>query len=281
MDESSTETETHVTRPSDPSPIPKRTFQVDHLRVEVHEGRDALGAAAARHLASALRDAAGTRERLGMVFASAPSQVETLAALTAEPDLPWSAVTAFHLDEYLGLPSDHPRSFAGFLREHVAGRVPLAAAHYLNGEAEDPDGECARYGELLASVGLDLACVGVGENGHVAFNEPNDTDFGDPRRVRIVELDDRSRRQQVNEGLFPALDAVPGSALTLTVPAILAARTIACVVPGSSKAEAIRRMLTGEVSPTCPASALRRHQAATLFLDVESAGSVEGVGEPS
>jgi glucosamine-6-phosphate deaminase len=245
----------------------------------VHADRDALGAAAARHLASALRDAARGRDRLGMVFASAPSQVETLAALTAEPDLPWRHVTAFHLDEYLGLPADHSRSFAGFLREHVADRVPLAAAHYLDGEAEDPEGECARYGELLDAVGLDLGCVGVGENGHVAFNEPNDTDFADRRRVRIVELDDRSRRQQVNEGLFPALDAVPSRALTLTVPAILAARTIACVVPGASKAEAIRRMLTGEVSPACPASALRGHGAATLFLDEASAAGIAGAAE--
>ena len=265
-----------MTPPDAPSPV--RTFLVDRLHVEVHDDRDALGAAAARHLATALRDAARTRERLGMVFASAPSQVETLAALTAQPDLPWSAVTAFHLDEYLGLPSDHPRSFAGFLREHVAGRVPLAAAHYLNGEAEDPDRECVRYGELLGADGLDLGCVGVGENGHLAFNEPNDTDFDDPREVRIVELDDRSRRQQVNEGLFPTLDAVPRRALTLTVPAILAARTLACVVPGESKADAIRRMLTEDVSPACPASALRRHGAATLFLDVESAGAVEGLG---
>lgn len=267
-----------MTRPSESSPLPLHTFQVDRLRVEVHADRDALGAAAARHLAAALRDAARTRDRLGMVYASAPSQVETLAALTAEPDLPWRAVTAFHLDEYLGLSRDQPRSFAGFLREHVANRVPLAAAHYLNGEAEDPERECARYGELLESVGLDVGCVGVGENGHVAFNEPNDTDFGDPRHVRIVELDDRSRRQQVNEGLFPTLDAVPSRALTLTVPAILAARTIACVVPGASKAEAIRRMLTGDVSPACPASALRGHGAATLFLDVDSAAGVAGVG---
>lgn len=265
-----------MTSPPDPTPV--RTFQVDLLRVEVHADREAMGAAAARHLATALRDAARTREQLGMVFASAPSQIETLAALTAEPDLPWSAVAAFHLDEYLGLPRDHPRSFAGFLREHVAARVPLAAAHYLNGEADDPQQECARYDALLDSVGLELGCVGVGENGHVAFNEPNDTDFAEPRRVRIVALDDRSRRQQVNEGLFPALDAVPARALTLTVPAILAARTIACVVPGRSKADAIREMLTGEVSPACPASALRRHRAATLFLDEASAGSVEEAG---
>lgn len=261
-----------MTRASDPAPL--LTFEVDRLNVEVHADRDALGTAAARFLASALREAARTRDALGMVFASAPSQVETLAALAAEPDMPWSAVTAFHLDEYLGLPATHPRSFARFLREHVADRVPLAAAHYLNGEAEEPESECARYGGLLDTVGLDLGCVGVGENGHVAFNEPNETDFGDTHRVRIIELDGRSRRQQVNEGLFPALDAVPSRALTLTVPAILAAKTIACVVPGRSKAGAIRQMLTGEVSAACPASALRRHGAARLFLDAAAAAEV-------
>lgn len=260
---------------SDPAPRPLRTFDVDSLRIEVHADRRGLGQAAAAFLANALLESSDGRERLGMMFASAPSQVETLEALMNVPGLPWSIVEAFHLDEYLGLPTSHPRSFARFLREHVADRVPLAAAHYLDGETSDAEHECRRYGDLLADVGLDLGCVGVGENGHVAFNEPNDTDFDDPRRVRIVALDERSRRQQVNEGLFPSLDAVPARALTLTVPTIVSARTLACVVPGESKASAIRRMLTGSVSEACPASVLRRHPSAVLFLDEASASALD------
>lgn len=261
--------------PSNPVPQPLRSFDVDRLRVEVHADRRSLGEAAATYLANALRAAADGREQLGMVFASAPSQVETLEALTDAPGLPWSSVVAFHLDEYLGLPGSHDRSFARFLREHVADRVPLAAAHYLDGETPNPEQECRRYGDLLADVGLELGCVGVGENGHVAFNEPNDTDFDDARHVRIVGLDERSRRQQVNEGLFPSFDAVPARALTLTVPTIVSARTLACVVPGPSKARAIREMLTGSVSEACPASVLRRHPSAVLFLDEGSASDLD------
>jgi len=261
-------------------PVPVRAFEVDRLRVRVYADRPSMGLAAARHLARALREAGGAAggagtgtggAGIGMVFASAPSQVEVLAALTRESDVPWPAVTAFHLDEYVGLDDTHPRSFARFLREHVVEKVPLAAVHYLSTQGADLEEAAQRYGERLRRVGLAVGCIGVGENGHIAFNEPNDTDFRDPRQVRVIELDLRSRQQQVNEGLFASVDEVPTHALTLTVPAILAARTLACVVPGENKAAAVARMLAGPIAPDSPASALRAHPSATLFLDREAA----------
>jgi glucosamine-6-phosphate deaminase len=271
--------------PNAVDPVPVRSFEVDRLRVRVYADRGAMGLAAARHLARALREASvgtdaggvgtGTGGAgIGMVFASAPSQVEALAALTRERDVPWPLVTAFHLDEYVGLDDTHPRSFARFLREHVVEKVPLAAVHYLSTRDADLEAAALRYGERLRRVGLAVGCIGVGENGHIAFNEPNDTDFVDPRAVRVIELDLRSRQQQVNEGLFASVDEVPTHALTLTVPAILAARTLACVVPGENKAAAVARMLTGPIAPDSPASALRAHPAATLFLDREAAALI-------
>lgn len=256
-------------------PVPVRAFEVERLRVRVYADRGAMGLAAARHLARALREAGGTGGAgIGMVFASAPSQVEVLAALTRESDVPWPWVTAFHLDEYVGLDDTHPRSFARFLREHVVEKVPLAAVHYLSTRDADLEAAALRYGERLRRVGLAVGCIGVGENGHIAFNEPNDTDFRDPRLVRVIELDLRSRQQQVNEGLFASVDEVPTHALTLTVPAILAARTLACVVPGENKAAAVARMLAGPIAADSPASALRAHPSATLFLDREAAALI-------
>ncbi len=253
-------------------PVPVRAFEVDRLRVRVYADRPSMGLAAARHLARALREAGDAAAgAVGMVFASAPSQVEALAALTREPDVPWPAVTAFHLDEYVGLDDTHPRSFARFLREHVVENVSLAAVHYLSTRGADLEEVAQRYGERLRRVGLAVGCIGVGENGHIAFNEPNDTDFEDPRAVRVIALDLRSRQQQVNEGLFARIDEVPTHALTLTVPTILSARTIACVVPGDNKAAAVARMLTGPIGPESPASALRAHPDATLFLDAAAA----------
>ena len=265
--------------PNSVDPVPVRAFEVDRLRVRVYADRGAMGLAAARHLARALREAgdaasAAAAGAVGMVFASAPSQVEALAALTRELDVPWPAVTAFHLDEYVGLDDTHPRSFARFLREHVVEKVPLAAVHYLSTRGGDLEAAAQRYGERLRRVGVAVGCIGVGENGHIAFNEPNDTDFRDPRQVRVIELDLRSRQQQVNEGLFASVDEVPTHALTLTVPAILAARTIACVVPGDNKAAAVARMLTGPIGPESPASALREHPSATLFLYREAAALI-------
>jgi len=253
---------------------PIRSFSTDRLAVRVYPTRTAMGAAAAVQAASVLREAIAARGAGRVVFASAPSQVEFLHALAAAPAIDWPRVTAFHLDEYLGLPATAPQAFGQFLRQHLFDRVRPGTVWFLDGNAPDVGAEIGRYGRLLREAALDLACVGIGENGHLAFNEPDTTDFDDPALLRVVPLTPASREQQVHDGCFAGLDAVPRQALTLTVPAITAAETIVCIVPGPTKRDAVRQMLRGPVSPACPASVLRRHPAAALYLDTEAAAGL-------
>ena len=248
---------------------PVRTRRVDRLAVEVYATRGEMGEAAAARAAARVRAALDTGGAARVLFASAPSQIEFLHALAATPGIDWGRVTAFHVDEYLRFPARAPQAFGEFLREHIFDRVHPGTVRFIDGNA-DPGAEIARYTGLLRAGPIDLACIGVGENGHIAFNEPGDTDFDDPRLVRVVALNDRSRRQQVNDGCFETLDDVPTEAITLTVPAIMRAAAIVCVVPGPSKREAVRQMLRAPVSPDCPASVLRRHADAVLYADAES-----------
>lgn len=257
-----------------PEAKPVASFTVGSLSVKIFENRREAGMAAAAEAASDTIELARAEGQLAAVFASAPSQVELLASLVGWPGLPWGSITAFHLDEYVGIDNEAPRSFARFLREHLFDRVPVAQVHYLDGTAE-PEAEQYRYESLLREQPLGIACIGIGENGHIAFNEPDDTDFEDERLVRLVQLDETSRCQQVNEGLFPSLEEVPMRALTLTVPAISSARRIHCIVPGRSKAYAVERTLQGPVGEGCPATSLRSHPRATLYLDRESAANLE------
>jgi glucosamine-6-phosphate deaminase len=245
------------------------TTTVDRLQVQVYESRAAMGKAAAGHVAALLRTLLAGQDSVRMVFASAPSQNEFLAALATEPAVAWGRVTAFHMDEYLGMPVDAPQSFGRFIREHLLDRVHVGNAHYVDGTAE-PDDECRRYAGLLAEAPIDIVCLGIGENGHIAFNDPPYANFDDPRLVKVVELDDRSRHQQVHDGCFPTFDAVPRLALTMTIPALMGGRHLSAVVPAPSKAEAVRATLTGPVTDTCPASVMRRHPQAVLFLDPDS-----------
>lgn len=233
-----------------------------------------MGQAAAEWAAEALRQAIAVRGAARVVFASAPSQDEFLDALARAPDLDWQHVTAFHLDEYVGLPGDAPQAFGQYLRDRLFRRIAPAATHFLDGNARDLSAEARRYATLLAEAPLDLACTGIGENGHLAFNEPGMARFDDPELVRVVELDERSRRQQVNDGCFADLEQVPRQALTMTVPAILSARAVVCVVPGPTKREALRCLVKGPVSPQLPASALRRHRRAVLFADAVAAAGL-------
>jgi glucosamine-6-phosphate deaminase len=209
-----------------------------------------------------------------MVFASAPSQVEFLREFAAAPGIDWSSLTAFHMDEYLGVSADAEQSFGYFIRTHLFDKVPIGAAHYLDGVAADAAAECARYATLLGEGPIDIVCMGIGENGHIAFNDPPVADFDDPEVVKVVELDARCRLQQVHDGCFASLDEVPTHALTLTVPALMGAHVISCVVPAPSKAEAVRATLTGPIATACPASILRTHPRATLYLDPDSAAAL-------
>jgi len=253
---------------------PVRSLHADRLVVHVYGTRNDMGGAAAARAAEHLRAAIAARGEARVVFGSAPSQVEFLCALGGAPDLDWRCVTAFHLDEYLDLPAHAPQAFGQFLRAHLFDRVRPSNVWFLDGMARDVAAEIERYGCLLQQARLDLACVGVGENGHVAFNEPGSTDFDDAALLRVVALDHRSRWQQVHDGCFETLEAVPTRAITLTVPAIMAARAIVCVVPGPTKRDALKRTVHGAVSAECPASVLRRHDDAVLFADVEAAASL-------
>jgi glucosamine-6-phosphate deaminase len=253
---------------------PVRTLRVDRLGVEIYATRSAMGEAAAGRAAAILRGALATHGRARAVFASAPSQNEFLNALAETPGIDWRRVAVFHVDEYRGLPPDAPQAFGRFLRERLFDRVRPGTVWLIGGGARDAAAEIARYSALLSAAPLDLACIGVGENGHIAFNEPGAADFDDPALLRVVMLDERSRVQQVHDGCFEALDAVPAEAITLTVPAIMRAGSIVCVVPGPSKRAAVRAMLRGPVSTVCPASILRRHPDAVLYTDADAAGDL-------
>jgi glucosamine-6-phosphate deaminase len=207
---------------------------------------------------------------LRIVFACAPSQNEFLAALR-QMALPWECMTIFHMDEYLGLDAGHPAAFRHYLREQLLDHVQRWEFHPIHGETTQPDAECERYSRLLCEAPIDIVCLGIGENGHLAFNDPPAADFSEPHRVKIVELDPACRQQQVHDGCFASLDAVPRSAITLTIPALVSARAIFAIVPGARKAAAVRDALTGPVSTACPASILRTHPDVRLYLDKESA----------
>jgi glucosamine-6-phosphate deaminase len=257
-----------------------REFVVDALHVRVFDDADALGASAAAHAASVLRDAVEHRGVANAMFATGNSQFAFLAALVREPHVDWRHAVGFHMDEYVGIAADHPASFRRYLRERLVERVPIVSFHFIEGDAPDTAAECARYAALLRAHRLDLCCLGIGENGHLAFNDPP-ADFDDPLDVKTVALDETCRRQQVGEGHFPDVAAVPTHAITVTVPALLRAGTVIAVVPEARKAEPVRRTLRGAIDPSCPASILRRQPHATLYLDTGSASSIPTQGAPA
>jgi glucosamine-6-phosphate deaminase len=246
----------------------------DHLRVVIASDRPALGAEAAAYAAGRLRALLEAQDRVRVIFAAAASQNEFLDSLARAAGIDWSRVDAFHLDEYVGLPLGHERSFGRWLDEHIWSRVHPGRVERIDGG--NPAGgaaEAARYGALLADGGIDLALVGVGENGHVAFNDPHVADFDDPAWMKPVEIDDTSRHQQVRDGAFERFEDVPRVALTVTMSTIRACRIVSLVVPGPQKAAAIAAMLDGPVTTACPASVLRGHPDAVLFVD-EAAASL-------
>ena len=230
-----------------------------------------MGAAAATEAAQILRAAIHKQGAARIIVASAPSQNELIAGLAAAPEIDWRRVTIFHMDEYVGLPPTHPASFRNYQQTHLLSHVTPAVFHGIRGEAADPDAECARYSALLAEAPIDLVCMGIGENGHIAFNDPPVANFADPLKVKIVKLDEVCRQQQVNDGCFPNLTVVPQHAITLTCPTLMSGRTLVCVVPGIRKAAAIAATLRGDISTNCPASVLRIHPSATLFIDEAAA----------
>jgi glucosamine-6-phosphate deaminase len=249
-----------------------KKFLVELLQVEVHPTRREMGEAAGRAAARAISNAVTEQGSARVIFAAAPSQNEMLATLTADQSVDWSKVTAFHMDEYIGLPPDAPQRFSHYLKSHIFDRVQCAAVYFL-GE-QSPDRECDHYAKLLAEKTIDVVCLGIGENGHLAFNDPPVADFDDPALVKIVGLDDICRQQQVNDGCFPDIDAVPKNAVSLTIPALMSAKTLICTVPGKTKHTAVQKTLNDVISTNCPSTILRRHDDCTMFLDIDSFGEI-------
>jgi glucosamine-6-phosphate deaminase len=247
-----------------------RTLARGRIQVEVHADRATMGRAAAAAVSAHLRRAVETDGRAAAIFASAPSQNEMLAALREDRSIPWERVTAFHLDEYIGVDAAHPASFRRFLMDRLFAHVPVGAFHGLAGEARDAAAECARYAALLRAARPSLAILGIGENGHLAFIDPPVCDFFEPDDVRVVELDEPCRRQQVHDGSFATLEAVPRTALSLSIPFLLRVPVALAVVPGPAKRAAVAAAMDGPVTCACPASVLRRHPDARVFLDPAS-----------
>jgi glucosamine-6-phosphate deaminase len=239
------------------------------FRIETLPTRAACGAAAGRAAAEALRAVIAANGAARVVFAAAPSQSEMLAALMAAPAIDWSKVTAFHMDEYIGLAAGAPQRFAAWLDRHLFEEVRFGRVERIRPEP-DAAAECGRYAALLAEAPIDLVCLGIGVNGHVAFNDPPVADFDDPLDVKIVELDAVCRQQQVDDGAFATFADVPREAITLTVPRLMRADRLICTVPGPAKRAAVAATSRGPLSTECPASILRTHPACTLYLDRES-----------
>lgn len=244
-------------------------LSVDQMSVRIYDDKNQLGAAAADLGEKYISAAINERGHAVIILATGSSQFEFLEALT-QRQIDWKKVVAFHLDEYVGLSAGHPASFRRYLRERIIGKVGIPAFHSIEGDADVVEKECARLESLLSQYAVDVAFVGIGENAHLAFNDPP-AQFDDPVKFKIVELDEVSRRQQLGEGWFKTLDEVPKQAITMTIPAIVASRAIVCTVPDARKAKAVKNTLMNNITPEFPASVLRRHPEATLLLDRFSA----------
>lgn len=251
---------------------PVLTMNANKLKVQIYETRQELGADAANDAAKKIKELLSSTDRLiNIIFAAAPSQNEFLYSLSNQQGIDWSRINAFHMDEYVGLKKNSPQTFAYFLKENIFDKVPFNSVHYINGNAVDTEMECRRYAALLEEFPVDIVCMGIGENTHIAFNDPHIANFADPDMVKVVTLDEVSRQQQVNDRCFNTLEEVPFLAITLTVPALIKAESIFCMVPGKNKAAAAYKTLNSEVDEKYPSTVLQRHSNATLYLDKDSA----------
>ncbi len=239
--------------------------------VRVFSNREAMGIHAGKEIAEKIKSLLQEKEEIRVVFAAAPSQNEVLAYLAKDKDIDWSKIVAFHMDEYIGLSEGASQSFGRFLSEKLFEKVKPKKIHLINGNNDSKD-ECKRYASLLKKKPIDIVCLGIGENGHIAFNDPPVADFEDNDTVKIVKLDRACRQQQVNDGCFTDIFDVPEKAITLTIPEIVSGEFLFCVVPGKTKAIAVHNVLKGTITTEWPASILRRHPNCILFLDEESYG---------
>ncbi|HEY2467523.1 MAG TPA: glucosamine-6-phosphate deaminase [Terracidiphilus sp.] len=247
------------------------------LKLQVYADRRTAGEAAARDAADTLKELGRNEDRIGVIFATGDSQLETLRALTAIPGLPWERVSGFHLDEYVGIDQDHFASFRRYLRENLTERVPMQRFFEINGDSCDPARVQREYVKELNDADPQLCLLGIGENGHLAFNDPAEADFDDPGAMKIVTLDSECRQQQLAEGWFDKFEDVPERAMTLTIPTIMKVRKLIVSIPGRRKSRSIRRTLLEPISTACPATILRTHPNVTLYLDEESAAELGGL----
>jgi len=257
---------------------PIQQFTADHLHVDVYPTRDEMGKSAAKDAAAQIQALLNTKAFVNIIFAAAPSQNEMLFHLASHQDIDWSRVNAFHMDEYVGLHSTAPQRFGHFLDQAIFGKLPFHEVHYINGNASNPEEECSRYAALLEAHPVDLVCMGIGENTHIAFNDPHVADFNDASMVKLVALDEVSRMQQVHDGCFASVEEVPRMAITLTVPALMRAASIFCVVPGINKAQAVYHTINSPVTALYPSTALRLHENVRLYLDEKSASMLTSLG---
>ena len=257
------------------------TTQIESLPISVYETNEAMGRAAALEAAEIIKAAIAGKGEASIITATGNSQLTFLRTLRALDGIDWSKVRIFHMDEYIGLSDDHPASFPAFLQQHLLDHIPAPAAFYpVVAQAGDLERNCHEYAALLRAHPADLCAMGIGENGHIAFNDPPFAEFDDPVWVKVVRLDEVSRRQQVGEGHYGDLDEVPTHAITLTIPALLSAARVLCIVPEARKADAVERALNGPVSEVCPASILRRNPHVHLYLDADAADKWHAIKTP-
>jgi len=248
-----------------------KIFKKDLLQVKIYDTRDELGKFSAAGVASKIRELLKQKETINIIFAAAPSQNEFLESLIKEKYIDWSRINGFHMDEYIGLSKDAPQGFGNFLKAGIFDHLPFKSVHYLNGQCTSPEDECERYGKLLSSYPTDIVCMGIGENAHIAFNDPAVANFNDPAKVKVVPLDEVCRQQQVNDGCFNSFSEVPERALTLTVPTLFSASYLFCMVPGKTKATAVYNTINQSVVEKYPATILRKHKNAILYIEKDSA----------
>lgn len=255
---------------------PIHSFQKDKIQVRVFQDKAAMGEAAAGFVSQHLQEAIQKNGTANLILATGTSQFPFLEALK-KIDIDWGQITVFHLDEYIGLTEEHPASFRKYLKERILDEVHPGKIYFLNGDDENLATVIKNYETLLDNHPVDVACIGIGENGHIAFNDPPVADFNDPHTVKVVDLDIACRMQQLGEGWFPTFEDVPGKALSLTIPAIMKSRVISCFVPDERKSTAVYNTLYSEISTTCPASILRKHPDTVLWLDQDSASKISEV----
>lgn len=251
-----------------------KEFYKGTAHITIFENRNQMGIAAGKGIADKIRELQQTQNEINIMFAAAPSQNEVLAQLIAEEGICWDRVNGFHMDEYIGMNPGHPSSFVNYLTRVLFTQVPFRAVYCMDGMAPDPFAEARRYADLLKAHPLHICVLGIGENGHLAFNDPGVADFEDPEIVKIVALDEQCKNQQVHDGCFPTINQVPDTALTVTIPGLTVAKYLYCSVPASTKARAVKQFVDGEICCSCPASILTSTPIAEIYLDADSAAHI-------